>query len=101
MSDATERTSLPHKAYLKIGSLEMEKARRGKERESALRRLSHVEARCQEIEAEKTALLAALAHAEAQQRLSAAGTSAPAPARANRPPVPSSTPPGRPFLFRY
>lgn len=45
---------------MKLGCLEMEKARRGKERESAMHRVKNIDARCKEIEGEKAALLQAL-----------------------------------------
>ena len=48
---------LPYKTYLRIGALEMERSRRGKERDSALKRVRSIEARFREIEAEKRMLL--------------------------------------------
>jgi hypothetical protein len=60
LSGQVDQTFLPYKAYLRIGCLEMEKARRGVERSSALSRVSNIDARFQEIEAEKAALLEAL-----------------------------------------
>jgi hypothetical protein len=42
---------------LRIGSLEMEKARRGKERESAMLRVKDIDDRFQDIDAEKAKLL--------------------------------------------
>ncbi len=56
-SGRVDQTFQPYKAYLKIGALEMEKARRNKERESALHRVKIIEERFQAIEAEKTSLL--------------------------------------------
>ena len=44
----------------------MEKARRGKERESALQRIAIIDARFREIEAEKAALMAEAAHGQVQ-----------------------------------
>ena len=49
-----------HEAYMRITCLEMEKARRAKERESAMVRVRSIDARFKEMEAEKAALLAAL-----------------------------------------
>ncbi len=49
-----------HEAYMRITSLEMEKARRERERASAMARVRNIDARFTEMEAEKAALLAAL-----------------------------------------
>ena len=50
----------PYRAYMKISCLEMEKARRGNERKSALHRLKNIDARFKEISEEKKALLRSL-----------------------------------------
>jgi len=60
----------PHTAYMKITSLEIEKLRLSRVRENALQRIADIDARCAQIQTEKTALLAAL------------GPAAPAPAPA-------------------
>jgi len=60
LSGRVDQGFTPHKVYLKISCLEMEKFRRGKERESATQRVANIDARFQEIEAEKAALLQAL-----------------------------------------
>ena len=59
-SGKVDRARVPYMAYMKITSLEMEKARRGKERDSASRRIADIDTRIQEIEAEKGSLLQAL-----------------------------------------
>lgn len=59
-SGRVEETHQPYKAYMKIAALEMEKARRGKERESAIHRVQTIDARFKEIEAEKAAVLQAV-----------------------------------------
>jgi len=56
-----DKTSLPHKAYLRIACLELEKLRRDTERETAMRRVKCIDERCQEIEAEQDVLLNSLA----------------------------------------
>lgn len=61
LSGRVDQTSLPYRAYMKIACLEMEKARRGKERESAAYRLANIDSRVKEIEAEKASLLQSLA----------------------------------------
>ena len=55
-----DRVRLPYQAYMQVTCLEMEKARRGSERKSALQRIANLDARLKEIEAEKTALLGGL-----------------------------------------
>ena len=69
--------SIPYRAFLKISCLEMEKARLGKERDSAIERVQYIEGRFREIEAEKKELLAKPGMQEpsghAQARLSIAG----------------------------
>ena len=57
LSGRVDQTSLPYKAYMKVACLEMEKARRGKERESASFRVKNIDARFKEIEDEKAAIL--------------------------------------------
>lgn len=54
--------SEPYRAFMRISCLEMEKARRGKERESALHRVQVIDQRFREIAAEKAELLAAHGH---------------------------------------
>jgi septal ring factor EnvC (AmiA/AmiB activator) len=60
LSGRVDRVSLPYRAFLKISCLEMEKARRTRERDSARQNIAKIDARLQEIEAEKAALLKAL-----------------------------------------
>jgi len=60
LSGRVDQASIPYRAYLKISCLEMEKVRRGKEKEVALERLKNINARFREIEAEKGKLLKAL-----------------------------------------
>lgn len=59
-SGRVDQITLPSRAYLKLGCLEMEKERRGKERSSARQRMADIDARLKEIEAEKAAVLQAL-----------------------------------------
>ena len=59
-SGTRDQVSEPYKVFLRIGSLEMEKARRGKEKESAMNRVQNIDTRFQEIEAEKSELLEAI-----------------------------------------
>ncbi|MBI5419293.1 MAG: hypothetical protein HZA60_04325 [Deltaproteobacteria bacterium] len=56
-SGRVDQISVPYRAFMRIGALEMEKARRGLERKSAMQRIKDIDARFREIEAEKAALL--------------------------------------------
>lgn len=60
LSGMVDKASNPYMGYMKMSCLEMEKFRRGKERESALQRVRNIEARFREIEAEKATILRAL-----------------------------------------
>ncbi len=57
LSGNVDRATISYKEYMKISCLEMEKFRRNKERESAMQRVSNIDIRLQEIEAEKASLL--------------------------------------------
>ncbi len=59
-SGPVDRTLKPHEAHMRLCVLEMEKARRGQERESALKRVHIIDARNMEIEQEKQDILQAL-----------------------------------------
>jgi len=54
----------PYKAYMKLSCLEMERFRRGQERESARQRMEMIDARFQEITAEEKEILQALNNPE-------------------------------------
>ena len=53
--------AVPHRAHLQIACLEIEKARRNTERTSAFRRVTELDTRLKEIDAEQTRLQQALA----------------------------------------
>lgn len=59
-SGSVDRTLKPHEAHMRLCVLEMEKARRGQERESAMRRVRVIDERYKEIEEEKKDILEAL-----------------------------------------
>jgi len=82
----------PHKAYMRIACLEMEKARRGVERDSALGRVQNIETRFREIDMEKAEILASLTQPDAAGS-SDPPTSLPAGQRPEEP--------GSVFNFRY
>jgi hypothetical protein len=59
LSGLGSRDVAPHTAYMKITSLELEKLRLSRVRQNAARRIAEIDARCAEIQQEKSALLAA------------------------------------------
>jgi hypothetical protein len=59
-SRAPEATIQPHTGYMRIASLELEKFRRGQERQSAMSRVKSIDDRSREIEAEQSLILKAL-----------------------------------------
>lgn len=56
--------SEPYRAYMRLSNLEMERFRRGQEKESAARRIAEIDKREQEIDSEKETILQALAQRE-------------------------------------
>lgn len=56
-SGSRDQVSEPYRVFLRIGALEMEKARRGQEKESALNRVWNIDRRFREIAVEKADLL--------------------------------------------
>jgi len=56
-SGRSDQVSEPYKDFLRIGALEMEKARRAKERESAMLRVKVIDERFRDIDAEKAEIL--------------------------------------------
>ncbi|MBI2189181.1 MAG: hypothetical protein HYU37_18950 [Acidobacteria bacterium] len=61
LAGRVDRIANPYMAYMQITCLEMEKARKGREKESALQRARNIDARLSDIEREKAILLNALA----------------------------------------
>lgn len=59
-SGRVDQISQPYRAFMRISALEMEKARRGMERKSAMQRIHQIDARFREIGLEKKVLLEAL-----------------------------------------
>ena len=56
-SGTVKDTIIPHKAHLRLCHIEMEIIRRNKEKKAAQQRIADIEARLQEIAAEKIILL--------------------------------------------
>ena len=82
LSGKVDQVFRPYKAYMRITCLEMEKARRGKEREGAMHRVKNIDARLREIEAEKAALLQTMDERSAGDAIDAPGDEPkPAPRR--------------------
>jgi hypothetical protein len=65
LAGQADEASLPHRAYMKLACLEMEKARRRIERSSALQRLHTIDARIRDIETEQAAIRQAMGGAAA------------------------------------
>lgn len=57
LSGRTDTVAETYRIYMRLTCLEMEKARRAKERTSASHRVSSIDSRFKDIEAEKTELL--------------------------------------------
>ena len=66
-SRAPEETIQPHTGYMRIASLELEKFRRGQERQSAMSRVKSIDDRSLEIEAEQSLILKALKARKARE----------------------------------
>ncbi len=60
LSGRVDQVSLPYRIYMQITCLEMEKARRGKERQSSAQRITEIDARLKEIDQAKQELLQAV-----------------------------------------
>jgi len=80
LSGRADDKFLPHKVFLRVACLEMERERRGQERRSALERVRTIEDRFSEIDAEKRELMAGLA-APKPERWPAEVPSAPPPGK--------------------
>lgn len=65
LAGRVDRIATPYMAYMQITCLEMEKARKGRERAGAIQRVEIIDARLRDIEAEKAVLVHALAGREA------------------------------------
>ena len=93
-SGTPDQVLVPHKAYLAISVLEMEKFRRETERDNLMVRSNNVNTRLEAIESEKAALL---------QRLGKAPTGKPIRRFANSKPTKDYAPDGNVggFKFQY
>jgi hypothetical protein len=60
LSGRVGKATIPYMAYLRISHIELEKARRTRESESAQQRINDIATRLAEIEAEKAGLLKAM-----------------------------------------
>ena len=91
LSSGAGRIANQYVAHLQITCLEVEKARKGREKASALQRVETLDGRLREIEAEKTSLLRALAER-------GAAPAAATPSGGSNPTAPRSA---RGFKLRY
>ncbi|MCX5855940.1 MAG: hypothetical protein NTZ24_15465 [Deltaproteobacteria bacterium] len=60
LSGRVDEGTIPYKAYMKLSILEMEKFRRGKEKQSALERVRKIDQRFQDIEVARQEIMRAL-----------------------------------------
>lgn len=74
LSGRVEPPAIPYRAYMQITCLEMEKVRRGCERRSAAQRISEIDERLGEIEAEKAQILETLSAHESANTTPVAAT---------------------------
>lgn len=74
LSGRVDRVALPYKAYMQITCLEMEKLRRSSEKSSAGQRVANLDARLQEIEVEKEALLQSVGERTCNKPINAPST---------------------------
>jgi hypothetical protein len=96
LSGRVDEGAIPYKAYMKLSILEMEKFRRGKEKQSALERVRHIDQRFEDIETARQEIMAALeAKGIPRQRLSSLDEPPPPPPTA----APRTT--TGPFKIRY
>jgi len=68
--------AIPYKAYMKLSILEMEKFRRGREKQNALEKVNRIDQRFRDIEAEREKIITAL-EATGIRRQSLPGFTAP------------------------
>ncbi len=94
LSGRVDEGTIPYKAYMKISILEMEKFRRGKERQSAMERVQRIDQRFLDIEAARQEIFSAL---------EAKGVRRPVPGQRGRPEGPTEAPRSTtgPFKIRY
>lgn len=93
-----QRADIPYMAFMKISCLEMEKARREKERDTAEARIHNINSRIAEIETEKALILARIGERPRQTPRQA--VSAPTEALQREAPEPADS--GSPgFRIRY
>jgi hypothetical protein len=94
LAGRVDQLRVPYRCYMQITCLEMEKARRGSERRSAMQRVSSIDRRLACIELEKEAALMRI--------MESPGPSKPARGRqriVSKTPAPA--PPGTGFRIRY
>jgi hypothetical protein len=98
LAGRVDAAALPYRGFMQITCLEMEKARRGAERNSAAQRMRDIDARLEDIEKEKRALLAAVNPRARPRGAPKSSGSIRAPGQPEKPAAPL---PGRGFRIRY
>jgi hypothetical protein len=98
LSGRADEGTIPYKAYMKLSILEMEKFRRGKEKQSALERVHHIDQRFLDIEAARQEIFSAL-EAKGIRRLVPTGPSGTEMAASGPEAAPRTT--TGPFKIRY
>jgi len=98
LSSRVDEGTIPYKAYMKLSILEMEKFRRGKEKQSALDRVHNIDQRFLDIEAERQEVIRAL-EAKGVRRPAHRGTATPETVNAGPEAAPRTT--TGPFKIRY
>ena len=90
--------AIPYKAYMKLSILEMEKFRRGKEKQNALDKVNRIDQRFRDIEAEREKIITAL-ETTGIRRQSLPGFTAPPQTTATSVAAPRTT--TGPFKIKY
>ncbi len=83
LSGRADEGAIPYKAYMKLSILEMERFRRGKEKQSALDRVHHIDQRFRDIETERQEIITTL-EAKGIRRRRLPGVEEPLPTAAPR-----------------
>ncbi len=68
LSGINQVNNVPHRVYMKISALEMEKLRYQQEKAKAIQRIQAIDKRVQEIDVEVTELLVALSPSESESK---------------------------------
>jgi hypothetical protein len=95
LAGRADQLRVPYRCYMQITCMEMEKARRGAERRSAMERVAAIDRRLACIELEKEAALMRIMESPGPSKVAARGRQRPASK------TPSPAPAGSGFRIRY